>query len=708
MTVGADTAPVSDRTPLERMLEARSVAVVGASVKTGSVGHQMMVELRRGGFDGGVYPVNPRYDEVDGYPCFGSIGEVPVPVDLAILGVSNERVEDTLRDAAAAGAASALTFASLHEEAGSSPSLAERVTAIARDAGMAFCGGNGMGFLNPEARLRATGFPTPDRLAPGPVAFVSHSGSAFAALAFNDRGIGFNLIVSSGQELVTDVADYMDYALAKPSTRVLALFLETVRRPEPFIDALERAAHRDVPVLAIKVGRTEASKSLVTAHSGALAGEDGAYEALFDAYGVLRVTTLGELADAMELFSCPRRVTRGTGIASIHDSGGERALFVDVAGDVGTPFAQISEFTTEAIQDVLDPGLVAGNPLDAWGTGIDHERIFTTAFAALHEDPTTAAMAFVIDLTRQGQPYEEGYLHIARSVFATTDKPFCVISNLASAVAEEEAALLRADGIPVLEGTRSGLLALRHLLAQRDFRERPSIERPDPVDDAVRDRWSARLASGGTVTEIEALRLLADYGIPTVAARDASSADAAVAAAEEVGWPVAIKTAASGIQHKSDVDGVRLGLRDAAEVRTAYEDVAGRLGPDVVVAEMTSPGVEMALGVVRDSQFGPLVMVAAGGLLVELLHDRRLALPPFDPATAARMVDGLQVRPLLHGLRGAPPADLGALAGALSRLSVLAADLGDLVVALDVNPLIVTPNGCAAVDALVLSRRTVP
>jgi acyl-CoA synthetase (NDP forming) len=702
--VTADTSP-SDRTPLERMLEARSVAVVGASMKRGSVGHQMMVELRRGGFDGDIYPVNPRYEEVDGYPCFGSIAAVPGPVDLAILGVSNERIETALRDAADAGAASALTFANLHEEPAPGPSLGERVASIAREAGMAFCGGNGMGFLNPEARLRATGFATPDRLRAGPVAFVSHSGSAFAAIAFNERGVGFNLIVSSGQELVTDVADYMGYALARPTTRVLALLLETVRRPEPFRDMLRLAAERDVPVLALKVGRTEASKGLVTAHSGALAGEDGAYEALFDAHGVLRVATLDEMADAMELFSCPRRVTRGSGIASIHDSGGERALFVDVAGDVGIPFAQISELTTAAIQDVLDPGLVAGNPLDAWGTGIDHERIFASSFEALHEDPNTAAMAFVIDLTRQGEPYDEGYLHIARSVFAATDKPFCVLSNLASAVADEEAALLREEGIPVLEGTRSGLLALRHLLAYRDFRERAPVEMPEPVADEVRERWGARLASGLSVTELEALQLLGDYGIPTVAVRDASSAGEAVAAAAELGWPVALKTAASGVQHKSDVDGVRLGLRDQDELRAAYEDVAGRLGPEVVVAEMTSSGVEMALGVVRDSQFGPLVLVAAGGILVELLHDRRLALPPFDAATAARMIDALQVRPMLRGLRGAPAVDVSALARAVSRLSVLAADLGDLVVALDVNPLIVTPEGCVAVDALVLPRR---
>ena len=210
-------------------------------------------------------------------------------------------------------------------------------------------------------------------------------------------------------------------------------------------------------MLALKVGRTEGSKAMVTAHSGALAGEHGAYEALFDAHGVHEVRTLDEMADAMELFCAPRRVKGGRGIASVHDSGGERALFVDMAHDLGVPFAAISDATRARIEDALDPGLVAENPLDAWGTGIDADRIFRDSFLALHDDPDTAALAFVVDLTRQGEPYDEGYLQVARDVFAATTKPFCVLSNLASAVALEEAAILRDGGIPVLEGTALGV-----------------------------------------------------------------------------------------------------------------------------------------------------------------------------------------------------------------------------------------------------------
>jgi acyl-CoA synthetase (NDP forming) len=690
---------------LERMLEARSVAVVGASVKEGSLGRQMMVELDRGGYAGQIYPVNPGYPEILGRQCFPSIADLPEPVDLAILGVANHRIEQAAVDAVEAGAGSLVTFSSLYEEEPPSPgdlSLTERVARIARDAGIPLCGGNGMGFLNLGNALRATGFATPDEIRRGPVTFISHSGSAFAALAFNDRGLGFDLLISSGQEIVTTMADYMAYALEHDTTRVLALLLETVRDPQGFRAKLTTARERDVAVIALKVGRTEGSKAMVTAHSGALAGEHGAYEALFDAEGVHEVRSLDEMADTIELFSSPRRVRKGRGIASVHDSGGERALFVDLASDLGVPFARISEETRSAIAAELDPGLVAENPLDAWGTGIDADRIFRESFLALARDPDTAATAFVVDLTRQGEPYDEGYLGVARKVWEATDEPFCMLSNLASAVAFEEARLLRDTGIPVLEGTESGLRALRHLLDDRDVRARVPMREPAPVADDVKHRWRERLSSGTEIDELDALQLLADYGIPAIPTLPAGSVAEAVGAAESLGWPVAMKTAAEGVRHKSDVGGVRLGLADAAALRAAYQDLAGRLGPRVVIAPMAPPGVEMAIGIVRDPTFGSLVLVAAGGVLVELLHDRRLACPPLDERLAASMIDGLRFRPLLGGLRGAPPADVGALASATVRLSRLAMDLGELFLALDVNPVIVSPDGCLAVDALVI------
>jgi acyl-CoA synthetase (NDP forming) len=694
-----------DRPPLARMLEAREVAVVGASARPGSFGEQVMLQLLRGGYQGGVHPVNPRWNEVLGIACVPSLADLPGPVDLAILAVPNAQLEAALVAAAEAGAGSAVMFASAYERPVPDVApLAQRLGAVAREAGMALCGPNGMGFLNLERRLRACGFPQPANLPAGPVSFVTHSGSAFSALLHNHRGLRFNLVVSSGLEVVTGTAEYLDHALDLDSTRVVALLLETMRDPAGLRAALARAAERDVPVVALTVGRGTRGRAMVAAHSGALAGTDAAWEALCDAHGAHRVRSLDELADTLELFAAGRRAGPG-GLATVHDSGGERAHLADLAEESGVPLPPVSEATRGRLAAVLEEGLEPGNPLDAWGTGNDHERIFREAVRALAADPAVAAVALCVDLTTEPEP-GTGYVRVAAEAAAATTKPVVLLANLASAVDPRDAAFARAAGVPVLEGTVTGLAALRHLLDHRDLRERSPVEAPPRVPAATRRRWRARLLEGAPLSETESLSLLGDYGVPVVAALPASSAGEAVEAAGRVGWPVALKTAAGGIAHRTEAGGVRLGLAGPEALRAAYEDLAGRLGPEVTVAAMARPGVELALGVVAEPPLGALVMVAAGGTLVELLRDRAFALPPLDRHRALAMLDRLRVRPLLAGVRGSPPADLEAVASALVRLAAFAADLGDLIAGLDVNPLVAGPQGCVAVDALVLPTRS--
>jgi acetate---CoA ligase (ADP-forming) len=691
------------RTALERMLEARSVAVVGASVREGSVGNQSVVELVEGGFEGKIFPVNPKYDEVLGLPCVGSLAQIGEPVDLVILAVSNALLEEQLRLAAEAGAGSAVIFASGYEEPSAGvPPLTERLATIARGAGMAVCGGNCMGFANLELRVRALGFYEPKDAPVGGVTFLSHSGSAFSAMIHNDRVLGLNLAVSAGQEFVTTIADYLTYALGLESTKAVGLFIETVRDPGGFREALALANERDVPVVALKVGREERTRELVQAHSGALAGEDGAYEALFDAYGVSRVESLDEMGDTLALFAAGRRAGPG-GFASVHDSGGERALMVDAAAAVRVPFAEISAETSARMEALLDPGLPPVNPLDFWGTGRDAHEIVTGCVRALLEDPAVAGLAFAVDLTSEEYP-DMGYIAMARETFPETDKPYAMLSHFSSGIDRADAKLLDGDGIPVLEGTLTGLAAFKHLFAYRDARARPPVRGGSPLMDEVRTRWIERLSSEEPFDEIEGLALLADYGVPVVESVRAETLEDAIAAAERIGFPVAVKTALPGVQHKSDVGGVQLGVDDSPSLEDAYGDLERRLGPQVTVSKMAPLGVEIALGIVRDPQFGPLVLVGAGGVLVEVLKDRRLALPPLDEVRARSMVDRLAVRPLLEGVRGQPPADVDGLTRTIVALSGLAQDLGGRLEALDANPVICSRDGCIAVDVLVIPR----
>jgi acyl-CoA synthetase (NDP forming) len=572
---------------------------------------------------------------------------------------------------------------------------------MAKAAGLQLCGGNGMGFYNLEYGLRVCGFPPPSWLEHGPLALIAHSGSTFAALVHGDKRFRYSLAVSPGQELVTTVADYLDYALEMESTRVVGLFLETVRDPQAFIAALEKSRDRDIPVIAVKVGRTAESAVLAQSHSGALAGNDAAYQAVFDRYGVIQVDDLDQLANAMLLFGQKRRLARG-GLATIHDSGGLRELTVDLAAARQVPFAKIDATTTQKLAARLDYGLEPVNPLDAWGTGQDYQGIFTDCFTALVQDPNTALGVFFVE-TRSGHYLHEGYAEVVRQTAASTNKPVMIAHNMASITDDELALRISHAGIPVLIGIAPTMAAIRGAMDYRDFRELPAIAPAAPPAGA-RQRWTPRLQQAAPLDEAESLALFADYGLPVLPHRIAESSAAALAAARELGFPVALKTAMPGIPHKSDVGGVRLALGDAAALGAAYDDVAKRLGPRVLVMPMAGKGVELAFGAVDDPQFGPIVMAGAGGVLIEVLKDRRFALPPFDAPTARQLVDRLRLRPLLDGVRGQPAADMTAAAETLARFSVMVADLQGLVQEIDVNPLICGPRGCVALDALVVPR----
>ncbi|HLI10304.1 MAG TPA: acetate--CoA ligase family protein [Alphaproteobacteria bacterium] len=697
----ATPAALGDKHPLAPLLAPRSIAFVGASPKANTPGNDVVRMALRGGFRGALYPVNPNYGEIEGLTCYSSLAALPEAVDLAVLAIANGRLEQALEEAIRLGARSAVIFASCYLEDDRDPPLTKRLAALARAAGMPICGGNCMGFYHETANTWICGFPSPRQPARGSITLISHAGSVFGALAHNDPRLKYNLAVSAGQELVTSAADYLDYALDQPETRVVGLFLETIRDPAGFMRALGKAVARRIPVVALKVGRTEASAALAMSHSGAIAGNDAAYAALFDKFGVIRVDNVDEMAATLLLFAQGRPAQAG-GIAAIHDSGGERELVIDLAQDHGAPFARISPATTAALRARLEYGLEPVNPLDAWGTGQGYIDLFTDCFTALMKDPDTALGIFFNDL-RDASYLSVGFSEVCKRVHAATDKPVALATNYSQVRHDKLALALTEAGIPVLDGTIPALQAARHLLAHRDFLAR-SFDPPSSRLIPPRNWAEALKGRSGALPEAEALALLADYGIPTTPARIVGSVEEACAAAREIGFPVVCKTAEPGVLHKSDVGGVKLDLKDEADIASAYADLAARLGPRVLVAQMARPGTEIALGLVHDRQFGPVVMVAAGGLLVEILRDASYALAPFGAETARRLIDGLAVRRLLAGARGATPADLGALAEVIARFSILAADLSERIKELDVNPLIVGPNGAIAVDALVVLR----
>ena len=667
-------------TPIAAMLGARSMALVGASARPDSLGSRMIIEAQRG--SARFHLVNPRYDRIGDLPCAPSIDALDEPVDVALLGVPDAVLSEQLAAAAAAGARSAVLFGSAH-------GLRDEITAIAAEAGMAICGAGCMGFVNNALGVRALGYLEPDPLPDGGVSLVTHSGSAFSTLLRARRGFGFRLAVSSGQELVTNTADYVDYALDDPETRVIALLLETPRDVPRLRTSLVRAAEQNIPVVMLTVGGSPTGRAMVAAHSGALAGEAAAWQAFCAATGAVRVSDLAEFADTIELFSAGRRATPG-GVATVHDSGAERALVADLAHELGIEFAGLAPETLSTLGGLLDDGLAATNPLDVWGTGADTRNLFGACLRAMVDDPAVAVTALAVDLVTEFDG-DTAYADAVVDVAKLTDAPIAVMASLGSAVDSITAERLRDNGIPVLEGARSGLSALGHLA-----RWPLTVDAADAVvDDARRERWTARLAD-----DAQAFELLADYGVPVVDVRSATSEEEAVVAADAVGYPVALKTV--GLAHKSDVGGVVLGIPDAAALRAAYASMAETLGPAVTVEPMIDAGVEVSIGLVRDPAFGPLLIVAAGGTLVELLADRVVACPPVSHAGALELLDGLRIRPLLDGWRGAPAVDVVALADVIVAFSQIAAELGEVVDAVEANPVIASAGGVVAVDALVV------
>jgi acetate---CoA ligase (ADP-forming) len=684
--------------PLAAMLEARSVALVGASARPGSLGARMIAEMARSPSRPRTYLVNPRYAEIGGTRCLPGLADVPEPVDLVLLAVPDSALEEQLGTAARRQDRSAVIFGSAFDPPSSPPGLRNRLAATATSAGMAMCGAGCMGFVNVARGLRAIGYVEPDPLPAGPVAVITHSGSLFSALLRARRGYGFSLAVSSGQELVTSAAAYAGYALGLPETKVLALVLETIRDAPELRAVLGRAQAADVPVVLLSVGGSAAGRALVSAHSGALAAADGAWEALSGAYGVHRVHDLAELADTLELFAAGRRWTGppDAGIATVHDSGLERAHVADLAAALGVPFAALGPRTRARLAAVLDPGLEPANPLDVWGTGRDTEPLFAECLSALADDEAVAAVALAVDLVPEFDG-DESYPRAVLTAASGTGKPVAVLAGLPSAVDPAAAARLRLAGLPVLEGTRSGLLALRHLREAAQPRPSPPDQEP-PGDNA--ERWQHLLTRPQSAAVL--FDLLRDYGIQAVRARPAATRAEALDAAAEIGYPVVIKTDEPGIAHKSDVGGVRLGLADPGAAGAAYDDLAARLGPRTLVCETAAPGTELALGIVRDAALGPMLVVSAGGLLVEIFAERAVVLPPVTRSHALAILSGLRVSAILAGARGQPPADLDAAAAAIVALSRLALDLGDTLDALDINPLICGPTGSVAADVLIV------
>lgn len=701
---------------LDALLKPRSVAVLGASERP-SVGRTIVENLERIGFEGEVYPINPRYQTLLGRRCYPSVEELPAGVDVLALCVNHERVLEGLRPAARKGVRAAVAFdAGFAESDGAGRRRQDELVAICREAEIAFCGPNCMGVISPHERslvyLNALRDPAP--LA-GSVGLISQSGSIVIGLLADCRRFGWSRVISTGNEAVIVAADVLEYLVDDPATHVIAMFLETVRQPERFVDALDRAADRGKPVVVLKVGRSERARRAITSHTGGLAGESRVIEAVLRAHRAIEVHDMDELTETLAACQGTRRPT-GRRIAVVTNSGGHAELILDVATSVGLELPPLSSTTRAEAARVIGPIAGEGNPLDAWGNG-DFQTNVPHALRTLGADPEIDAVVWCTDsadASALGTP--ERFMTYARMLVEgsrESTKPFYLMGTRPGIFRRDQHELLSAQGIALIGGTRQGLRAIdrlaRHAEPLAPLRRSPATSMPT----------LGTMMPGGTarrtIHEHDAKRLLAAAGLPVVRETFCTAREEAIVAAGAIGYPVALKLVADDVPHRSDLGLVAIGLGDAGELGEAWDRMtAVRSGTleDVAVAgfvvqQMVSGGVEVLAGVHHDRDFGPLLAFGLGGVVAELFTSVALRPLPLRVGDAEAMVaETATAAKLLAGFRGQPPADVEALHRCLEALGDYAWADRAAIAEVDLNPIKVLPRGqgCVVVDALIVPR----
>ena len=688
---------------LHRMLNPRSIAIVGASERSGSLAAITQAQLLDAGFNGQIFPVNPKYERVHGETCYAGLRDLPQSPDLVIYAISGLPLERSFEEAMDLRVGGVVVYAANTIENDREPRLTERLRRRARQAGIPVCGGNSMGFYNYDGRVMVSFDRPPADRSPGHIALVAHSGSGMTYLANNDARFCFSYVIASGQEINASVGDYMDYLLQQPSTRVIALMLETVRDVPAFVAALEQARSRSIPVVITRLGRTEKSAELAMSHSGAIVGNHEALVALCERHDAMLCRDVDEMMITAMLFASGRRVRSGA-IASMLDSGGMREQMLDLADDYGLRFAEISARTTGVLRDHLEAGLEAVNPMDGMGAlGNRSAETFLECGKALLDDDDSGLLTFEFEFRDEFSHYPELF-DVTRQLADYSEKPVILVNSCSFANVTGVAAQMTAEGIPVINGIDVALRAIGHLLRYPSESAPESQPAGSSFDAKLLDGWAQTLAGLESCDELTSLRLMRDLGLPAVEFRLADDWSQVQTAAGELGYPVVMKTAMPGIAHKSDQNGVKVNIGDAGQLQADYLDLQRRLGERVLLMPMVASGVEVAIGMKNDPQYGPMVILACGGVLIELLADRAFALAPVDEARAAAMIDQTRLAKLLAGVRGQPAVDRAALQRLIRRFSQLAWAMRDSIAEIDLNPVIVNADGCRIVDALVVPR----
>jgi len=710
------------------LLFPRNIAIVGASDREGSWSRGVWASLRRMKYGGAIYPVNPRYSTLwSGERCYPALGALPEPPDHVVVLVPGAAAVEAVLAAGDAGARSATVFTSGFGEGGgaASRSLGSRLEEAIRRTGLAVSGPNCLGNLSAAHRMLTI---PDDRIAVlerGPVALFGQSGGIVMALhrTLASRGVAAGYAVTSGNEIGLAAADYIRFFAGDADTRVIACFIEAIRDPEDFLDACTAAREAGKPVVALKIGVSEAGRAAALAHTGALAGSLECFDAVAGAAGVVRMDTLDDMIEAIE-FVAHAGVPAGPRIGAIAFSGGLKALLAEAAARNHVTFPELAEPTLARLREILGVGTSIGNPLDAGFTALSSREAYFRCIEAMQSDPGVDVLLLQEELPRvEGTNRKvENLREVNRLAAEGAYKPMAVVSMLSYMLTDTSRSFRRElPQLPFLQEPSKALRAVaalgRYGASLRTARIRPRAPHTELRGKVAALTARARASRAGglaVLDEADAKALLRLFGIPTPEESVVHSAEEAQAAAERIGCPVVLKLVSHEILHKSDVGGVVLDLQDGAAAREAFARLAESLPKRVpgarleraLVARQVSNAIEVLLGVQRDPEVGPVIMFGGGGTLLELYRDLAFGPVPLSAAQAEAMIERTRVGRILEGYRGAPRRDRAAVVAALVALARLAEELGDTVESIDVNPFAVMAEGRGgmALDALVVLR----
>ena len=701
--------------PLAPLFEADRLAIIGASERN-HYAVNIFKNLQNMGFDPSrILPVNPGRTEVFGLKAYPSIAEVPGEIPLAVIAVNNKAVVPVVEEAGEKGVKAAVIFADGFAEGGEAgKKLQQDLTAAAQAAHLKLLGPNCMGFVSMRAKLGIWGGELPKSLRAGNIGCIFQSSGMMNLLmmAGAKRGLGFHVCASGGNEIVLNSADYLAYQAECSEIEVIATYFEAApKEPERFAAALDRAIANGKSVLVLRAGKTERAKRNVIAHTGQLAGSAAVWDAFFEQHGAIIVNDLDDLIDTTALFAGaklrPDKHERGVGLMTI--SGGDCTLLSDIADQEGVEVPDLSPETQKVLVESLDKPTLLGNPLDVEDLQRINPEGFHRCLERFFQEPSIDMLGVRLNLPDTITPSSEKLYRQISDLSRANDKRVFVLTRASEPPAPVWYDKLSELGLTFSGDYRKSIRAMGRL--RKNERDRV-IGRFAPVtrsDTAP----AARQIGGGVLPYQAAHELLQAYGIaaaPTVLVR---SVGEAVAEAEKLGYPCVLKVASADIPHKTEFGALRLGLKGRVEVETAYREMIANVRTEKPEAEIEGVlvqkqlrGVECLLGISRDQQLGPTLVLGLGGVFVEILADVAIRIPPISAGEARRALESLNCAKVFSGARGAPPADVEAFAEMAARLSWLAYDLRDQIDELDLNPVLVLPKGqgAFAADALLVAR----